>query len=132
MGYKRSVHGLGALQAEVMEIVWDMGEATVADVHARINRRRRITYTTALVAMQKLAKSGWLVQRREGRAHVYRAKRDRESAGANLLKSLLKQAFGGDSRLLLLNLIDQQEIGAEELADLKRVIESRLREQRRE
>jgi predicted transcriptional regulator len=132
MGQQRSLHGLGALQAEVMEIVWSLGEATVAEVHERINRRRRITYTTALAAMQKLAKRGWLVQRRDGRAHVYRAKRNRESAAAQLLKNVLKQAFGGDPRLLLSNLIDQQEMSEEELADLRRLINARLKEQRRE
>ena len=132
MGKKRSLHGLGSLQTEAMEIVWDLGEATVADVHDRVSRRRTITYTTALVAMQKLEKSGWLVHRRDGRANVYRAKRNREAAGASVLKDVLKQAFGGDPRLLLSHLIDQQAMSEEELADLRQLINSRIKEQHRE
>ena len=131
MGKKRSLHGLGALQAEVMEIVWDLGQATVAEVHERICRRRRITYTTALAAMQKLAKSGWLVQRREGRAHMFHAKRNREAAGGHVLKDVLSQVFSGDPCLLVSNLIDQQPMTDEELGDLKRLIDARLKEQRR-
>ena len=63
MARKRSRHGLGELQAEVMEMVWDMGEATVTQIHERIGLGRRIMYTTVQVAMQKLAKSGWLKPR---------------------------------------------------------------------
>jgi predicted transcriptional regulator len=132
MGKKRSLHGLGSLQTEAMEIVWDLGEATVADVHERVSRRRTITYTTALVAMQKLEKSGWLVHRRDGRANVYRAKRNREAAGASVLRDVLKQAFGGDPRLLLSHLIDQEAMSEEELADLRRLINSRIKEHHRE
>lgn len=132
MAKKRSLHGLGDLQAEVMEIVWNCGEASVADVHNIISQRRSITYTTALAAMQKLEKNGWLVHRRDGRAHVYRAKRDRQKAGASVLKDLLRQAFGGDPSLLVSHLIDQQAMSEEELAELRRLIDSRLRERRRE
>ncbi len=132
MGKKKSLHGLGTLQAEVMEIVWNFGEASVADVHELISGRRPISYTTALAAMQKLEKSGWLLSRRDGRANVYRAKRDRQKAGATVLKDLLRQAFGGDSRVLVSHLIDQQAMGEEELAELKQLIDARLQERRGE
>ena len=75
MKKKRSLYGLGPLQAEVMEMVWDLGEATVSQIHEQILRRRKVTYTTALVAMQKLDKKGWLTHRREGRANVYKPAR---------------------------------------------------------
>ena len=60
MKRKSPLHGLGSLQTEVMEIVWDNEEATVSQVHDIISRRRKVTYTTALTAMQKLEKKGWL------------------------------------------------------------------------
>jgi predicted transcriptional regulator len=129
---KRSLHGLGDLQAEVMEIVWNRGEATVSQVHGVISQRRKVTYTTALVAMQKLEKKGWLTHRREGRAYVYRARRSREAAVAGLLQEICKQAFGGDPRLLLSHLLEEQPMSDEELADLRKLIDARRREKRRE
>jgi predicted transcriptional regulator len=71
-------HGLGPLQAEVMEIAWERGEVTVTQVMDVIAARRSVTYTTILVAMQKLAKSGWLKHRSEGRAYVYSPSRTRQ------------------------------------------------------
>lgn len=121
----KSIHGLGSLQAEVMEIVWGKEEASVADVVEAISKRRRVTYTTVLVAMQKLARKGWLVHRAVGRAYVYRAKRTRRQATVGFLKELLKTTFGGDPRALLSHLLETQPLDADELDRLRQLIEQR-------
>jgi predicted transcriptional regulator len=132
MTKRRTVHGLGELQAEVMEIVWGKGQATVADVVETIARRRPVTYTTVLVAMQKLRQKGWLKHKSEGRAHVYSPRRTREQVHGGLLKDFLRSAFGGDARLLLANLLDAHPLSAQELEDLRRLIEQRKKELGRE
>ena len=132
MGKKRSLHGLGDLQAEVMEMVWTLGEATVTQIHERILLKRKVTYTTILVAMQKLDKNGWLKHRREGRANVYRPSRSREATGGGLLKEVLKQAFSGDPQLLLSQLLEQHPMSDNELAELKSLIDSKRRERKRD
>ena len=132
MGKKRSLHGLGTLQAEVMELVWTLGEATVSQVHERILLRRKVTYTTVLVAMQKLDKKRWLKHRREGRANVYRAATTREVTHGRLLKEVLKQAFSGDPQLLLSQLLEQHPMSDKELSELKALIDAKRKERRRE
>lgn len=125
---KRSVHGLGHLQTEVMEIVWGRGEATVAQVVEAIGARRPVTYTTVLVAMQKLAQKGWLKHRAVGRAYVYRAQRTRDQVHGGLLSELVKSAFAGDPRQLVAQLLDAHPMSQDELNDLKRLIAARQRE----
>jgi predicted transcriptional regulator len=132
MTKRKAIHGLGELQAEVMEIVWAKGEATVAEVVEVITRRRPVTYTTVLVAMQKLRQKGWLKYRSEGRAHVYSPRQTREQVHGGLLKEFLRSAFGGDPRLLLSQLLDAQPMSASELDDLRRLIEQRKKELGRE
>lgn len=132
MTKRKAIHGLGELQAEVMEIVWDKGQATVADVVEAISRRRPVTYTTVLVAMQKLTQKVWLKHRSEGRAYVYSARRSREEVHGGLLKEFLRSAFGGDPRLLLSQLLDAQPMSVRELDDLRRLIEKRKKELSRE
>lgn len=115
-----------------MEIVWELGEATVAQVHERVALRRKAIYTTVLVAMQKLEKKGWLKHRREGRANVYAPSRSREKTQGSLLKDVLRQVFEGDPHVLLSSLLDQHPMSDEELASLKKLIDARRREKRRE
>jgi len=127
---RKGRYGLGKLQAEVMDIVWELGDATVAQVVERIARERPVTYTTVLVAMQKLRKSGWLSHRSEGRAHVFQATRTKEDIGASQLKELLKSVFAGDAKLLLNNLLDEHPLSDEELRELRKLIERRRREKK--
>ncbi len=59
----------GELEARVMEIVWQLEEATVSDVLARLGEEYH--YNTVMTVMSRLAEKGMLSRRREGRAHVY-------------------------------------------------------------
>lgn len=127
---KKTFHGLGTLQSEVMEIVWQRGEATVAAVVEAISKRRVVAYTTVLVAMQKLAQKGWLKHRAAGRAYVYTPARTREQASGGVLKDLLQSAFGGDPRLLVSQLLDSKPMSREQLDDLRRLIDERRKAQR--
>jgi BlaI family transcriptional regulator, penicillinase repressor len=124
----KSLHGLGRLQAEVLEFVWQRGEATVADVVKHLGRRRPIVYTTVLVAMQKLEKKGWLGHRVEGRAYVYQPAKSKATAQAGVLSEMLDAVFGGDPKLLVTQLLDSRPWTPEELAGLRQLIEARRKE----
>ncbi|HZZ27459.1 MAG TPA: BlaI/MecI/CopY family transcriptional regulator [Pirellulales bacterium] len=124
----KPVHGLGSLQSEVMEFIWNCGEATVAQAHQAISQRRPITYTTVLSAVQKLQRKGWLKHRAAGRAYIYFPTRNREEVGGRTLKELLRTAFGGDPRLLLASLLDDNRLTDDELKELRKLIEQRRKE----
>ena len=115
-----------------MDFVWDKGEATVAEVAEHVGRRRPVVYTTVLVAMQKLEKSGWLKHRVEGRAYVYRAARSRAGAQAGLLTDVLDAAFGGNPKLLVSQLLDARAWTPEELTEIRQLIEKHRKQKHKE
>ena len=80
--------GLGSLQSEVIEIVWELGEATVNQVIKRIAQRRPVAYTTVLVAMQNLERKKWLTHRSAGPAYVYRPWRYKTAQAAGAAPTL--------------------------------------------
>ena len=57
---------LGGTEMEVLRHVWDLGTATVRDVHDRIRDERRIAYTTVMTVMKNLAEKGYLSFERDG------------------------------------------------------------------
>jgi BlaI family transcriptional regulator, penicillinase repressor len=128
----KKLHGLGSLQSEVMELAWEQGEVTVAQVAEAIGRRRHVTYTTVLSAMQKLEKKGWLRHRTAGRAYIYSPTRNREQVGGRTLKELLKTTFQGDPRLLLASLLEETRLSDAELKELRHLIDTRRKETRHE
>lgn len=64
---------MGELEAEIMECVWELGPASVKDVHGCLQERREIAYTTVMTVMSRLANKGLLISRPEGRAYIYEA-----------------------------------------------------------
>jgi predicted transcriptional regulator len=129
---RKSIDALGKLQKGVMETVWDLGEATVQQVLERLSRQRPLAYTTVLSAMQKLEKVGWLRHREEGRTYVYQPTRSRAEAGKSSLRRFTEHVFGGDPLLLFQHLLEDQDLSAEDLAALRKMIDQRRKELRHE
>jgi len=55
---KKSITPLGETEMEVLHHVWDLQDATVADVHERILSDRKVAYTTVMTVMKNLKKKG--------------------------------------------------------------------------
>ena len=64
---------LHELESELMELVWEMGEASVRDVLTALNARseKDRAYTTVMTTMARLHSNGLLDRRRERRADIY-------------------------------------------------------------
>lgn len=62
---------LGPLETEIMEEVWNLGEASVRDIYQVLLSRRQIAYTTVMTILGNLVNKGVLVRRAHGRAYVY-------------------------------------------------------------
>jgi BlaI family penicillinase repressor len=124
---RRSLDDLGDLQKTVMEIVWTLGEASVNQVKTKL-ARRKLAYTTVLSVLQKLDKAGWLTHREEGRAYVYRPVVTRAEAGRSSLRQFIDRVCGGDPITMFQHLLDDQELSAADLAELRKMIDKRRKE----
>ena len=127
MGHK-PLDNLGELQRTVLETVWELGEASVHEVRERLNRTKRLAYTTVLSAMQKLERLGWLKHRAEGRTYVYQPVQSREEEGTRSVKEFTKRIFKGDPLLLFQRLLDDEELKKEDLVALEKMIKQKKRE----
>src|SRR4051812_3811578 len=71
---------LHALEAEVMDAVWGLGEASVREVMDALNRAagKPRAYTTYMTILARLHAKGLLERRREGKTDIYRPVHTRE------------------------------------------------------
>lgn len=119
----QSIEALGLLQQEVMDEVWRMSQATVADVHDRLAQRRKIAYTTVLTTMRNLEKRGMLGHEQQGKAFLYRPTMPREQYAAGTVTNFVARVFGGKPEKLLCHLLGADEVSTEDVAKLKKLIE---------
>ena len=120
---------LGALEREVMSVVWSAGEVSVREACARLDST--VAYTTVMTTMDRLYKKRLLARRKVGRAFVYSATATRdemEGAVATELVQSLLQRHGGEPLPLLSSLVDAvSERDRALLDDLERLIREKRR-----
>lgn len=125
---RKSLDELGTLQKAVMETVWALGEASVQQVLEELGRKNKPAYTTILSAMQKLERLGWLRHRVQGRTYVYQPAFSREEEGRKALQKFMDRVFGSDPLLLVQHLLDDEDLGHEDLTALRKMIDLRRKE----
>ena len=52
--------------------VWNLGEATVRQVHESLPKSQKVDFTTVQTYLTRLEEKGYLTSRKEGRARVFR------------------------------------------------------------
>jgi BlaI family transcriptional regulator, penicillinase repressor len=106
----------------IMEIVWEKGSASVADVADALEGKDGTAYTTILTMMRILREKGYLSCRKSGRAHIFAPKVDRATAARKAVRQLLMKFFAGSPGELVLSFLREEEISPAELDELKRRI----------
>lgn len=72
--YRPKQLSVGPLEAEILNIIWQLGSATVKDVHDRIlaDPNRELAYTSVTTVLRRLTEKGWLACDKKGRAFYWR------------------------------------------------------------
>ena len=109
-------------ELRLMEILWEKGEATVGDVVA-VLPPGALAYSSVLTTLRILEQKGYLTHRKLGRAFVYRPRMDRMSARSSTLGYVLRRFFDGSPAALVENLVTREEVGSDDLAAIRRVVE---------
>lgn len=107
-----------------MKILWRRGESAVTDLVAAMPDGETLAYNSVLTTIRILEQKGYVEHRQEGRAFIYRPCVAEEEASRSEVRNLMNRFFGNSREKLLLSLLGDGEISAEELRKLKEAIES--------
>jgi predicted transcriptional regulator len=111
---------LSDLQISVMRALWRGGELSTADVATALADQRGLKHTTVATVLTRLEKRGVVAQRREGRQLFYRALVDEPQVRRSMVADLVGALFAGDARELLAHLVQESEIGPDDIAKVRR------------
>lgn len=106
-----------------MRILWDKGEASVGDVVTALKERPKPAYNSVLTLLKILERKGYVSHRKDGRAFIFTPLVDRADASRSALRTLVNRFFEGSPRLLVLNLLEDEQLSPEALKQLKARIE---------
>ncbi len=128
MGKKRTQHDLGRRERQIMNVIYQLEEASVGDVLAQLPDPP--SYSAVRTMIRLLESKGFLRHRREGTKYVYRPTQSRESASQSALKQLMKTFFAGSATDAVAAILDanSDELTEDDLERLERLIDKARKE----
>jgi len=111
-------------QAELrlMKVLRDRGESKVADMVSAVSGDAPLAYTSVLTTIRILETKGYVNHRQDGRAFLYNSSVGESEASRSEVRHVLQRFFGNSRERLLLSLLGDDEITADELKRLKETI----------
>jgi predicted transcriptional regulator len=111
-------------ELDVMAVLWELGEASVADVQPRLGDD--LAYTSVLSVLQLLERKGHVTHERVGRRYVYRPATSAREAGGPLLDRLLESLYRRSPVKLVAHLVDRSRMTEDELRQIRELVDRRL------
>jgi BlaI family transcriptional regulator, penicillinase repressor len=119
----KGLHRPSDLELQVLGVLWEGGPMTARRVMEGLPDGKRRAYTTVLSVMQGMERKGLLLRKVDEVTHVWRAAVTRRQVMGPMMKNLVRNVFGGRPSVALQQLLRGAEVDAEELAEIRRVLD---------
>lgn len=117
---------LTEVELELMTALWQAGQATVREVMELLPRGRELAYTSVSTILRILEKKKLVRARKEGKAHVYVPTVSKADYESRSLRHLVDKVFDGTPSAMVLRLLDDEGLTAEELREIQARLKERL------
>jgi predicted transcriptional regulator len=110
-------------ELRLMEVLWQIGPATVHHILEALPARLALAYNSVLTTIRILEKKGYVQHVKEGRAHVYAPMVGKQEATRFEIKNLVGRFFKNSHELLVLNILEDKSIDTDELRRLGQLLQ---------
>jgi predicted transcriptional regulator len=108
-------------ELRIMDALWRKGSGTVQQVLDWLPST--LAYNSVLTTIRTLEKKGHVKHVKDGRAHVYEPAIGRQEATRSEIRHLVGRFFRNSHEALVLNILQDEAIDADELKSLRRMLE---------
>ena len=110
-------------ELEILKVLWRRGPSTVREVFETLGENKVTGYTTVLKTMQIMAEKGLVVRDESERAHRYEPAAPEDETQRRLVGDLLRKAFDGSAKKLVLQALSTERASADELGEIRRLLD---------
>jgi predicted transcriptional regulator len=119
----RKSETLTEAELRLMDVLWTKGKATVQQVLEALPQDKPLAYNSVLTTIRILEHKGYVKHAKDGRAHVYEPLVARKDATRSEIRHLVARFFQGSHEELVLNLLEDEALDAEELKRMRELVE---------
>lgn len=118
------------LELEILQVLWNEGPCTVKQIQEALAPGRKLAYTTVCTMFTIMTSKGYVRKSRGGTGQRYEAKVPREKAAGRMLEDLVRRVYAGSRLAAMQQLLDTSELDADEMAEIRRLIQRKMKEQK--
>ena len=115
---------LTELQISILRLLWERGEASVAEIWEALYPERKLAQTTVATIVARLQRRGVLSRRTRDRQFVYRTLITEADVQHSMVSELTERLFAGDVAALVSHLLSARDMSPGDLARVRQMIES--------
>ena len=116
-------------ELRLMDVLWEQGPSSVQQVMDALPKKSQLAYNSVLTTIRILEKKGYVRHIKDGRAHIYRPLVEREEASRSEIRHLAHRFFKNSHEMLVLNILEERGVDAEELNRLRQLLGQTHREE---
>jgi len=116
------------LELEILKIIWREGPSSGRHVCEALVGYRQLAYTSVMTIMNIMVDKGYLRRTKRDGSYVYHARTTEKATRRRMLHDLVDRVFDGSATTVMVNLLENGEIGSEELNELRRLINRKAKE----
>ena len=125
---RRPSETLTDAELRIMNVLWLKGSGTVQSVLEALAETEPLAYNSVLTTIRILERKGYVEHVKDGRAHVYAPLVGRKEATRSEIRHLVGRFFKDSHEQLVLNILEERGIDAEELNRLREMLDRRENE----
>lgn len=121
----KSVPRISEAEWLVMKAVWSKGPLTANEVVGELARKKNWHPKTVKTLIHRLLKKKALRFEKQGREYRYHAAVTQAECVRRERKSFARRVYGGAMKPMLAELLEDAELSAEDVADLKSILDQK-------
>ncbi len=120
----RTTPNLGKVQLQIMQILWERGEATAREITDALNLSDPIAHSTTQTLLRKLEAKGAVAHTAQDRVFVFRPLSQEADTRESAARDLLTRVFGGSVYGLVSHLLKHEELSDDEMKRLRELVDA--------
>src|SRR5690349_12747573 len=125
-------HQLTELQVAIMRVLWERGQATVAEICDALKSERGLALTTVATLLSRLEKRGIVTHEARARQFVYNALVTESDVRTSMIGELTERLFDGDVAEVVSHLLTAREVSPGDIERLKQLLNDHARDKERD
>ena len=119
------------LELEILKVLWEDAPLPVREVRARLEAKadRPLAHSSVITILNIMHRKGFVKRKKEGKSFLFSPKLQKDQVAGSMMGDLLSRVFEGSASDLVLNLLETADLDSDELAEIRKLIARKAKEQ---